>query len=364
MKQSLTVFMLTILMLVNITGCSVVRFTETRMGYGLKKANKTRMDLDFQLGFNATDRSLRITLEHQPYTIYKPRITLTDLGIGLASLGLLGKVLYDNWDHDYTFTFVDDTFDWYGSEPWEKAVMIGVPADILLYWAFSYPFDRKAIKIQRQPLTTHPYRIELPDHGNVGIDYRTTNGTKQIDIENFLSDLGNPAFLKGIESLKFRASTEVGGKQHNKDYTVSGITIRNLDPPEPIPVPPDPIPAPQPKPIPVPPDPIPISQAEIDAQWIENHLRAGERATLKITVKNTSDTMFTEFTVRTVSSTPHFNNWELQFGNITPGTSETRALGFSTDPETPRQDVSVTLHFEETNGIVHEAIERILHIIE
>ena len=349
MKQNLAVFTVTVLMLINITGCSVVRFAETRTGYGLKKANKTRMDLDFQLGFNATDRSLRITLEHQPYTIYKPQITLTDLGVGLASLGLLGKVLYDNWDHDYTFTFADDTFDWYGSEPWEKAVMIGVPADILLYWVFSYPFDRRAVKLEKQPLRNHPYRIVLPDHGNIGKDYRVTNGTEQIDIGNFLSDLGNPAFLKDIESLKFRTFTEVGGKQYNKDYPVSGIIIRNLDPPEPIPVPPD---------------PIPVSQVEIDAQWVENYLRAGESATLKITVENTGNTRFTEFTVRTVSSIPHFNNWELQFGNIAPGASETRALGFSTDSEMSRQDVSVTLHFEAADGIVHEEMEKKLHIIE
>ena len=289
MKQNLAVLTVTVFMLINIMGCSVVRFAETRMEHGLKKANKTRMDLDFQLGFNATDRSLRITLEHQPYTIYKPRITLTDLGIGLASLGLLGKVLYDNWDHDYTFTFVDDTFDWYGSEPWEKAVMIGVPADILLYWTFSYPFDRKAVSIQRQPLPAHPYRIELPDHGNIGRDYRTTTGTEQIYLQNFLSDIGNPSFLKNIESLKFRAFTEVGGKQHNRNYTVSGITIF------PPPTPPDPEP-----------DPNSISQVEVKAQWIKNRLRAGEKATLKITVKNTSDTIFTEFTVRTVSFHPSF----------------------------------------------------------
>ena len=335
----------------------MVRFAETRTGYGLKKANKTRMDLDFQLEFNVTDRSLRLTLEHQPYAIYKPRITLTDLGIGIASLGLLGKVLYDNWDHDYTFSFVDDTFDWYGSEPWEKAVMIGVPADILLYWAFSYPFDRKAVRIQRQPLTAHPYRIELPDHGNIGRSYRTTTGTEQIYIRNFLSDLGNPSFLKDIESLKFRAFTEVGGKQYNKDYTVSGIIIRNLDPP-------DPIPTPQPDPIPAPPDPIPTPQVEIDAQWVENRLRAGEKATLKITVKNTSETVLMEFIVTTVSPDPHFNNWELKFGNIAPRASETRSLGFSTVPEMPPQDVSVTLHFESAKDTVHEEIARILHIIE
>ena len=242
-------------------------------------------------------------------------------------------------DHDYTFTFVDDTFDWYGSEPWEKAVMIGVPADILLYWAFSYPFDRKAVRIQRQPLTAHPYRIELPDHGNIGRSYRTTTGTEQIYIRNFLSDLGNPFFLKDIESLKFRAFTEVGGKQYNKDYIVSGI-------------------------IPPPPPPPPPVQIEIEAQWVENRLRAGEKATLKITVKNTSEIVLMEFTVTTINSTPHFNNWELKFGNIAPGTSETRALGFSTDSEIAPQDVSVTLRFEAASGIVHEEIARILHIIE
>ena len=262
-------------------------------------------------------------------------------------------MIYDNWDHDYTFTFVDDTFDWYGSEPWEKAVMIGVPADILLYWAFSYPFDRKAKKDQREPLTAHPYRIELPDHGNFGIDYRTTTGTEQIAIKDFLSDLGNPSFLKDIESLKFRAFTEVGRKQYREDYTVSGNIAPNSDSSPP------PVPLSNPEP-----DPNPIPQVEVNAQWVKDRLRAGEKAILKITVKNNNETVLTEFTVRTVSSIPHFNNWELIFGNISPGASETTSLGFSTDPEIPRQDVSVTLHFEEANGIVHQAIERILHIIE
>ena len=334
MKQNLTVLTVVVLMLINITGCSVVRFAETRMGYGVKKADKTVMDLDFQLGFNATDSSLRVTLEYQPYAIYKPRITLTDLGVGLASLGLLGKVLYDNWDHDYTFTFVDDTFDWYGSEPWEKAVMIGVPVDILLYWAFSYPFDRRAVRLQRQPLTEHPYRIELPDHGNISRNYRTTAGTERIEIRNFLSELGNPAFLQNIESLKFRASTEVGGKQHSRDYTVSPIM----------------------------PPPLLV---EIDAQWVESRVRAGERATLRITVKNSGETILTEFAVITISpNNPYFNKWQLKFGNIAPGASETRALGFSTDPKMSLQDVSVRLRFETAEGIDHPEVERTLKIIE
>ena len=341
MKQNLAVFTLTVVILINITGCSVVRFAETRMGGGLKPANKTRMDLDFQLGFNATDRSLRVTLEYQPYSIYKPRITLTDLGIGLASLGLLGKVLYDNWDHDYTFTFIDDTFDWYGSESWEKAVMIGVPADILLYWAFSYPFDRKAIRTQRQPLTDHPYRIELPDHGNIGVDYRTATGTERIEIRGFLSELGNPAFLRNIESLKFRASTQVGVKYHRREHTVPRNILPNGKPP------------------------LPSSQVEVEARWVKDRLRAGEKAVLKVTVKNTNQTVLREFTTITVSpDNPHFHDWRLRFGNITRGALETRALSFSTDPNMVLQDVRVRLRFETADGVVHEEIERILQIIE
>ena len=336
MKQNLTLLTVSVLMLINITGCSVVRFAETRTGYGMKKINKTTNDLDFQLGFDAKDQSLSITLEYQPYEIYKPRITLTDLGVGLAALGLLGKVVYDNWDHDYTFTFLDDTFDWYGSEPWEKAVMIGVPIDILLYWTFSYPFDRKLKRTQRLPLTEYPYRIELLDHGNIGRDYLTKTGTERLEIAEFLAELGNPSYLRNFESLKFRASTEIKGKQHRRDYTASPIIW----------------PGPPP------------SQVEIDAQWIENSLRAGEKATLKITVKNTDKTVLTGFTVVTKSPVPRFDKWKLTFGNIMKEASETRGLGFRITPETPAMDVDVSLSFKTARGFVHPEIDLILHITE
>ena len=230
MKQNLTVLTVAVLMLINITGCSVVRFAETRIGDGVKKANKTVMDLDFQLGFNATDSSLSVTLEYQPYAIYKPRITLTDLGVGLTSLGLLGKVLYDNWDHDYTFTFVDDTFDWYGSEPWEKAVLIGVPVDILLYWAFAYTFDRRAVRLQKQPLTEHPYRIVLPDHGNIGRDYRTTTGIERIYIKDFpvwKSEIHHTS--RALNPLSFgflRRSVESGIVETIRFHLLYGIRLQ------------------------------------------------------------------------------------------------------------------------------------------
>ncbi len=327
-------------LLISITGCSVVRFAETRIGHGVKKANKTDLDLDFQLSFNATDRSLGVTLEYQPYSIYKPRITLTDLGVGITALGLFGKVYYDHWNHKNTITISDDTFDWYGSEPWEKAVLIGVPVDILLYWCFSYPFDRRAIRLQKQPLMEQPYRIELPDHGNIGIDYRTTSGTEQVSIQNFLSELGNPPYLQNIESLKLRASTEVGGRRFISNYTVKGLILP-------------------------PPPPPPLSQVEVEVLWLKSRLRAGERATLKVIMKNTGRTVLTEVTATTFSSDPHLDSWELKFGSIAQGASETRVLRCVTAQNMrPQETIPVRLQFKAVNGVVHPEIETKLEIIE
>lgn len=329
MKPKLRVFALIFFLLIPITGCSVARFTETRLGYGLKTANKTDLDLDFQLGFNAIDRSFRVTLAYQPYDLYKPRITLINLGVGLASLGLLGKVLYDNWDHDDTFTFVDDTFDWYDSEPWEKAVMIGVPVDMLLYWGFAYPFDRRAVRLQRQPLIDHPYRIQLPDHGHIGIDYRTTTGDEKIYVQTFINALSNPTYLQQLESLKF----EVAMGKHSRYHTLKGLIVppAQLSPPH------------------------PNGQVEVDAEWSKHPLRAGEKATLKVVVKNTSQTVLRGVTATTDSTAPDFNHWQLAFGDIPPSASETRVLRCSTDPK--QKTVFVTLRFEASTGGIHPDIQ-------
>jgi len=211
-----------------------------------------------------------------------------------------------------------------------------VPIDILLYWTFSYPFDRELIRTPRLPLTEHPYRIELPDHGNIGRNYFTRMGTERLEISEFLAELGNPSYLRNFESLRFRASMELNGKQHSRDYTAAPIIW----------------PGPPP------------SQVEIDAQWIENRLRAGERATLKITVKNTDETVLMGFTMITKSTVAYFDNWKLTFGDIVKEASETRGLGFWITPETPAKDVDVSLRFKTASGFVHPEIDLMLHITE
>ncbi len=322
MKQNLLLFTLSVFLLINVIGCSVGRFTQTRLMEGVKKINKTDLKLDFQLDYNPSNRSLSINLAHQPYSIYKPKITLIDLGVGLAAIGVWGAVFYDNWDHDNTFDFTDDTFDWYDSEWWEKAVLIGVPADFLLYWTFSYPIDRKKVKLTRQPLLNHPYRIELPDHGNIGIDYTTTIGDEEIVITEFLSKLRNPSYLQNIGSLKFKVTTDVSGMQYNRHYTAP-VPLKGGDP---------------------------ITDVEIDLEWEKKQIRAGERAILHITVKNIGRTVLTNLTAKTASTDPNFNNFELPFGNIPVGKLKKIAIAFSTDTEISIQDVTVNIRLTTSTG--------------
>ncbi|MYB63392.1 hypothetical protein F4X73_01765 [Candidatus Poribacteria bacterium] len=338
MRQNIILFILCVSVIINVTGCSVTRFTETRLGQGLKKANKTKFKLDFQFDYNASDKSFNLALAHQPYSIYKPRITLIDLGAGLAAVGIWTMVFYDNWDHDNTFDFTDDTFDWYDSEWWEKAVLIGVPADILLYWTFAYPFDRKSIKMPKQLLTNHPYRIVLPDHGYKGVDYTTTTGEEQIRIKEFLSQLGNTSYLRGLDSLKFRSITDISGKQHRRNYTVSPFFFPNGNGPDPLP------------------------KLKIQTKWTKNPIRAGEKAILQITVKNTGDTLLRDLVVTTSSDNPNFNNWEHDFGNIQRSESRTQAISFSSDTGIFSDNVTVILYFKAHIGNVGQVFTEALDI--
>lgn len=335
--NKLIIFPLIVFLLISVTGCSVGRFAQTHMMESVKKVNKTDLKLDFQVDYNPTNRSLSIKLAHQPYSIYKSKISLIDLGLGLAAVGIWGYVFYDNWDHDYTFDFTDDTFDWYDSEWWEKAVLIGVPTDILLYWAFSYPIDRKKVKLMRQPLINHPYRIELPDHGNLGMDYNTITGDENIDIKDFISDIGNPSYLNNIDYMKFRVSTETSGMQHRKYYSVP-VQLNSPIPPI-------------------------TKDIGIDVEWKSNRIRAGDRAILIITVENTGRVELRDLTAMTASTNPNFAGFELPFGSIPIGESKTNVIGFSTDAESSVQNTTVTLQFRSSERTVAQKVSKVLSII-
>ena len=132
----------------------------------------------------------------------------------------------------------------------------------------------------------------------------------------------------------------MGGRQYNRDYTVSSGFIPSPPPPN-------------------------GKSLEVDAQWIEHRLRAGEKATLQVIVENTGEMPLTGVRTTTLSPNPYFDNWALEFGNIAQGASETRILRCSTSKDLrPQATVSVVLRFEAATGGVHPDIETELEIIE
>lgn len=323
-------FIVCILLVINVLGCSVSRVVETRMDYGLKKVAKTEVKVIFSLDYNHEDGLLKVRLAEQPYQIYKPKLTLNDVGIGLAALGLWSLVFYDNWDHDNTFDFSDDTFDWYDSELWEKVVLIGVPTDILLFWTFSYPFDWKKIELREIPLIDHPYRLQLPDHGNIGVDYKTLTGIDQIKVTEFKSNLGNRVYIQNtIGDLKIQASTTVNNKRYLSNYTIPNI--------------------------PNGPVPVPIPGIATTIKWRVNPIKSGERAILDITAENTGKKTITGLTATINSTNPYFVvNDDLIFRNLGPREKDTKAIAFSPDPNLQNAEILINVIFITLNGDVNQ----------
>ena len=254
MKRNLISLLLSILIFLGTTGCSVVRFAENRTGYGVKQTAVVDTDTrqtqlsrrDLQLGFTATDSGFSLQLQYLPYyhmeqrEIVKTRARITglDTALGLASAGVLGWIVYDNWANrtsanTYTISkdgnFIENSVPyWEAAAPWEKAVVIGVSADFLLT-ALQYtttqkmttPWQRKGeVEGTLQGLENHPYRIELLDHG-LEKDYQTTSGDESIVIREFLAGIKKPASFLEVDKLELRASTEFEGKPYAETLTLT-----------------------------------------------------------------------------------------------------------------------------------------------
>ena len=238
----------------NTAGCSVVRFAENAAGYGVKRTSIGPPEIrrsqlshqDLQLGISATDSGLSLQLRFLPYYHLEQRQTFTsraqltgiDIAVGLASAGLLGWVAYDNWKGDGTYvvsgdgSFKEDrSFDWKGAALWQKAVMIGVPADFALAAILhtlpgkgTTPWEQKGEeKGTPQWLRNHPYRLELPGY-DLGKDYRTTSGNETIEIRELLEGTKNPSLFLEADTLPIRAFTEFEGKSYEQTLTLAGTS--------------------------------------------------------------------------------------------------------------------------------------------
>ena len=259
MRRKLISLMVGISILMGTTGCSVVRFVENSVGYGVRQtavlSTDTRDDQlireDFDLRFNASQQGFSVQLRYQPYyqsesreiVTTKARITALDLAVGLASAGLFGWTLYDNWagsgvyipDENGDLT-ENSSLQWGRTALWEKAVLIGVPIDFLLS-GFLYtttqelmlPWEKTGERAGAwEPMRDHPYRIELPDY-NFSKEYRTTPDPKSIAIRAFMDGLPTPGRLLNVNTLKLRASAkDRDGNPLDKIVTLRGM--KDLEP--------------------------------------------------------------------------------------------------------------------------------------
>ena len=254
MKQVLINMILITLISISTAGCTVIRVMKTNAGHAVEKTventeeRKTQLSQrDFRLGFDTTGSRLGVRLEYRPYYSLEKRELVTykpkkggrslEMLMGLASVGLLSWAVVDSLVETEELKVNDQgglskvyEFDWNRANALQKAIMIGVPLDAILwaYYATQYettvhePWKRKGkITGDWQVLRNHPYRIELPDY-NFGKDYESESGNERVQISDFLARVENPGRFKDVDSVSLRASTKFDGKAYQKTLRFTG----------------------------------------------------------------------------------------------------------------------------------------------
>lgn len=387
MKDKLIGLTMVVLILMSAAGCAAVRVMQTNAGHAVQKTvgvpqeRKTPLSKkDFRLGFGATRNQLDVRLQYRPYYNVETSELATykaaeipsplELLIGLASAGLLGWAVFDNLVETGEVAVNDEgelydvtEFDWDGASSLQKAIMVGVPLDgILWYYATNYektlhePWMKSGeVPGEWQLLGNHPYRIELQTY-NFGKDYLAKSGIESIPIREFLAGIKNPAPLSEIDAVSLQVLTEFDGKAYQKIVKLTtqsqlqpfhdtalaalGVDMTSSGKPRLMPSP------------------------EAVARWDEASVRAGGTATLRVTVKNTGRGTLYRVVAQTESSNPAFNNRELKFGKIEPGESRTVPVSFALDKLMRTQEVPIRIQFGEYNDHVPANIEDKLKVIE
>lgn len=380
---------LTTIVLISMTtaGCSALRLMQTNAGVEatkiVERSEERRTPLnrnDFRFGFNASGSQLGVRLEYRPYyaleiqehVVYTPNVrsTTAELLLGAATSGLFIWALVDNLVETGEVAVNDEgelynvhKLDWDGASALQKAIIVGVPLDFLLYGAAlgvkmkgREPWKEKGeFPGEWQFLRNHPYRIELPSY-NFGKDYRSKSGNERVQVSRFLSGVKNPDRFDEIDSVIFRAATEFDGKTYHKDMKLTApaqlqpfhdAALAALDI--------DMISVGKPRLMPRP---------EVTTRWQKQSVQAGNDATLRITIRNTGKGTLYRFIGLTTSSNPIFDNRELKFGKIEPGESRTVFVSFELDKLMRTQEFPIGIRFGEYNDHVPENIAVKLNVFE
>ena len=387
MKDRLISLTLIIFLSMTTAGCSAVRLIQTNAGVeatkSVERSEERRTPLsrkDFRFGFNASGSQLGVRLEYRPYydfeiqehVVYTPNVrsTTAELILGAATSGLFIWALVDNLVETGEVAVNDEgelynvhKFDWDGANSLQKAIIVGVPLDFLLYGA-ALGVEMKVREPWKQSgtfpgewqlLRNHPYRIELPTY-NFGKDYRSKTGNESITVTEFLTGIKNPISFMNIDSVSLLASTDFEGKGYQK--TLSFTTQTQLQPFREVALASkgiDMISTGKPRLMPRP---------ETTFRWSKNTVLAGEMATLWVKIKNTGKGALYRVTALTVSQDPALNNHELKFGKIDPGDSISVPISVKINRLMHTQEIPVQIKFAEYNGHIPENIEAKLKVVE
>ena len=267
MKHGLISLTLITLISINTAGCTVVRVRQTQAGYAVEKTvrdtEERRIQLsqrDFRLGFDATQGGLGVRLEYRPYynterrelVTYKPKKgeRSLELLMGVASAGLLSWAVFDNLvetgevaTNDQGELYNATEFDWRNATLLQKAIMVVVPLDCLLwvYYATEYeatahePWKRvETIPGEWESLANHPLSINLSlplfRYRYQDTYHTDSDGRFIIPAAELIDKIPNLEPALSTNSIKINASATVDGQEQQAFFTIARLRNRRRDP--------------------------------------------------------------------------------------------------------------------------------------
>ena len=239
---------LIVIMASSLTGCAMVRIIEKSSGIGVTETvrtetrNTSKLERkDVKLNFTPIGNGLGFQLRYQPhYQVERRSIThQRDDGFGPVSI-LVGlaetvaffvAVLKDDW----VYLDAQDEFqaDWSAAKSWQKALVIGVPLDLLMVALLSGDhqsttrwkrFNTRPGSLQE--ISHHPVSISLPQFGYQSTRQTGYNGSFTISTNNLIDIINEVPRISDLNSalqtkaIKIGASVYFEGEEAEESFTI------------------------------------------------------------------------------------------------------------------------------------------------
>ena len=232
----------------SLTGCSVVRLMEVATGQKTvidKETRKTEIEKkkDVKLSLSPMGDGLGLRLQYQPHYEVQSRSIMRSRGgddflsssIAWAEFFTLMYVTMDLFglldyleESDSSEESDASSRDWSTLKTWEKAVIIGVPSDFLL-WTITKNF-RPTKRTPWEPshttpgtlieVSNHPITVSLPQLGYTETYLTNSAGELTISVHDFISKIPGPKLdtVLHTDSIKVDTSTNIDGVKQQQSF--------------------------------------------------------------------------------------------------------------------------------------------------